>query len=372
MPTPNTYRQIFQQSNLFVYPVGQSGTSATGAAYSSGNSGVTNIGELSRIQSIDLSTTINRTDINVFGQLQRIDSEIISPPTFTLNFSYLVTNGMNENILGFAAKGGGSFISGLLTKTSDSKNYLISYAPPGQDDDGFTPYTSRDVAAIGNGFISNYSINAAVNQPVTAQVTVEGLNIASFTGASGNSPAVNPATAQRITQWQWQLPVGSAQTGANDISIIKPGDIQLTIPNAAGFLSQVNGVFGGPIQSFTLSIPISREKIQALGSPFGVSDEINFPVNCTFSFQGLQTNLQPASFNELLCNDVPYNINVVMRQPSCNGTGLVAINLAVNAAYMTNHSISQNIGGNYSLSASYSAQLAGPTSLDGIVFSGYF
>jgi hypothetical protein len=372
MPTANTYRTIYQQSNLFVYPVGLSGVTATGQSMSSGNSGFTYVGELSRVQSVDLSSTINRTDIDVFGRLARIDSEIISPPTFTMNFSYLLTDGKNEDLLGFQSKGGGSFVSGIITKQSHSKNYLISYAPPGQDDDGYTPYTSRDVAALGNGFISNYSINAAVNQPVTASVTVDGLNIASFTGASGNSPAINPANAQRITTWQWQLPVGAAQTGAGTISIIKPGDITLNIPNNAAFMSIVSGDYGAPIQSFTLSIPIVREKIQALGSPFGVSEEITFPVNCTLSIQGLQTNLQPASFDTLLCNDVPYDLNIILRQPSCNGTGMQAVVLGFNQAYMSSHRISQSIGGNASLALDFSSQLQGPTSVDGITFSGFF
>jgi hypothetical protein len=324
------------------------------------------------VQSLDLSSTINRTDINEFGRLARIDSEVIAPPTFTLNFSYLLTDGKNEDLLGFQSKGGGSFVSGIITKQSHSKNYLISYAPPGQDDDGYTPYTARDVAALGNGFISNYSINAAVNQPVMVSVTVDGLNIASFAGASGNSPAINPANAQRITTWQWQLPTAAAQTGAGTISIIKPGDIELQIPNSAAFMSLISGDFGAPIQSFTLSVPIGREKIQALGSPFGVSEEINFPVNCTLSIQGLQTNWQPASFDTLLCSDNPADILIKLRQPSCNGTGMQAIVLNFNQAYLTSHRVSQSIGGNASLSLDWSAQLSGPTDTNGIVMSGFW
>lgn len=372
MPSTASNRVIFQNSNLFVWPPAQSGAGATGSFFTSGNSGQLLVGELSRIQSIDLSSSFNRTDINEFGILQRIDSEIISPPTFTLNFSYFVTDGLNENILGFNAKGITSFVSGMLTKTSDSKNYLITYSPPGQDDDAYTPFTNRDVAALGNGFVSNYSLNAAINQPVTANVTVEGLNVAFYTGASGTSPAVDPVTANPITQWQFQLPVGDPQTGASTISIIKPGDIMLSFPNAAGWGSQISGAFQAQIQSFSLSVPISREKIQRLGSPFGVSDEINFPVNCSLSIQGLQTNLQPASFSNLLCNDVPYNMQVLMRQPSCQGTGLTAVILGFNQAFLTSHQIGQTIGGDASLSLTYTAQLAGPLTPNGVIFSGYY
>ena len=267
MPTPNTFRTIFSQCNIFVSPPGQSGNSATGQFFNSGNSGVNFVGELSRVQSADLSIGFNRTDVNQFGILSRIDSEIITSPTFTLNFSYFPTDGMNEKILGLNDKGNASFISGLLSKTSDSKNYFVSFAPAGYDDDGYTPYTARDVAAIGNGFISNYSINAAVNQPVRADVSIEGLNVQFFTGASGDSPAVDPLTSNPITQWRWQLPVGTPYTGGGAISIIKPGDIVLSIPNADSFGSVASVSYGAQIQSFTLSVPVSREKILRLGSP---------------------------------------------------------------------------------------------------------
>lgn len=371
MPTANTYRTIYQQSNLFVYPSGLVGNTATGQAYSSGNSGASFIAELGRIQSVDLSTSISRTDINQFGRLGRIDSEIISPPTFSLSFSYFTTDGANEKILGFNAKGNASFLSGILTKVSESKNYLISYSPPGVDDDGLTNNTQRDVAALGNGFISNYSINASVNQPVTTSISVDGLNIAAFNGATGISPAVDPITAQRITNWTWSLPVGDAQTGGNTISIIKPGDITFTIPEAAGFMSSVSGAFGGPIQSFSLSIPMGRERIQALGAPFGISNELTTPINATISIGGLHTNLRPASFDQLLCNDIPYSFVVNMRQPSCNGTGSTAMIINVNNAYLTNHRVSQSIGGNTSLSLDYSVQIQGPLSTEGITISGF-
>lgn len=372
MPTPNTFRTIFSQCNIFVGPAGQSGNSATGQFFNSGASGLNFIGQLSRVQSADLSIGFNRTDINQFGILQRIDSEIITSPTFTLNFSYFPTDGQNENILGFNAKNTASFISGLLSKASDSKNYFVSFAPNASDDDGFTPYTARDVAAIGNGFISNYSINAAVNQPVRADVSIEGLNVQFFTGASGGSPAVDPLTSNPITTWNWQLPVGNAYTGGNSISIIRPGDIVLNIPNAAAFGSVASGSFGAQIQSFTLSVPISREKILRLGSPFSVSEEINFPVNCSLSVQGLQTNLQPASAPNLICSDVPYNLQILMRQPSCAGTGLTAMIWNFNGAFLTSQRIGQTVGGDGTVSFDFTTQLAGATSLDGVTCSGFF
>lgn len=369
--SPRT-RVIFQNSNLFVGPMGQSGSSATGALYSSGNSGFPLISELTRIQSIDLSVGIARQDINQFGRLNRIDSEILTPPTIGLNASYFLTDGSNEDKLGFAAKGGASFISGLLTNSSDSKNYFISYSPQGQDDDGFTNGNTRDMVGVGNGYISNYSINASVGQPVTSSFSVEGLNVAFYTGTNGKTtPAVNPANSARITTWTFNLPTGDAQTG-NMISIIRPGDITMTIPNGLGFGSIVSGDFAANVQSFTLSVPIARQRVQKLGSPFGISNEIQFPVNCSLSIQALHTDFQNTSLDALLCNDQPQNVLINMRQPSCAGTGLAAIALQFNNAYITNYNVGQTIGGDMSLSIDATAQLAAASSLEGVVMSGSY
>jgi hypothetical protein len=367
-------RVIFQNSNLFVAPAGPSGLGATGSFYSSGNSGFSYIAELSRIQSIDLSVGIARQDINVFGRLNRIDSEILSPPSIGLNFSYFLTDGLNEHLLGFAAKGGASFISGLLTNVSDSKNYLVSYSPQGQDDDGYSSSDfQRDMVGVGNCYISNYSINAGVGQPVTASVSVEGLNIAFYTGCTGKTtPAVNPSNSARINDWTFTLPVGQAQTGGSTISIIKPGDITMTIPNGLGFGSVMSGDFAANVQSFTLSVPIGRQRVQKLGSPFGISNEIQFPVNCSLSIQALQTNFQQTSLDQLLCNDQPQDVRIAMRQPSCNGTGMAAVNIQFNNCYINNYSVGQTIGGDASLSIDATAQLSGPLSLEGLVFSGFY
>ena len=187
-------RLIFQNLNLYVGPAGISGSTATGGLYSAGNTGSNLIAQLSRVQSANLTATIDRTDINEFGRLNRIDQMIVNPPKFDLDFSYYSTNGMNERWLGFDISGN-AFINPILTKVADSKNYFISVSPQGQDDDGYTDTTTRSVYALGNGFISSYALNLAVGKPADATVRVEALNIASYLTSSGNStPAVDPSS----------------------------------------------------------------------------------------------------------------------------------------------------------------------------------
>ena len=57
--------------------------------------------QLNRLQSANYSFTINRQDVNQFGDLARIDSLVLEPPTVNLDFSYYLTDGFNERALGF-------------------------------------------------------------------------------------------------------------------------------------------------------------------------------------------------------------------------------------------------------------------------------
>jgi hypothetical protein len=335
------------------------------------NTGNNLIAELANIQSASVSVGINRTDINAFGQLQRFAQVLISPPTISLDFSYNLTDGYNEQMLGFNSKGG-SFISGILTKVSDSKNYFLSVSQQGVDDDAVANPNERDVMALGNGFVSNYNVNVAVGQVATASVTVDALNVVAYTGSSGlQTPAVNPQNSQRISTWNFQLPQGRNISG-NGVYALRPGDVQLSFPTAAGFLVPLSGANTVQVQSVGLSVPISREVLNALGSPFGYSREIQFPVNATLNIRALQTELQPNSFTDLYCSDDFYNFALTLRQPSCAGTGLVGIQYGFNQAKVNSISFGNTIGGDSTVDVVVSAQLAGATSLNGITMSGSY
>lgn len=368
--SPRT-RLIFQNLNLYVGPAALSGTTATGGMYAGGNAGNNLIAELANIQSASLSVGINRTDINAFGQLQRFAQVLISPPTISLDFSYNLTDGYNEQMLGFNTNGG-SFISGILTKVSDSKNYFISMSQQGVDDDSVTNPNQRDVLAAGNGYVSNYSVNVAVGQVASASVTVDALNVVAYTGSSGlQTPAVNPQNSQRISAWNFQLPPGRNISG-NGVYALRPGDVQLSFPTAAGFLVPLSGQNTVQVQSVSMSVPISREVLNALGSPFGYSREIQFPVNATLNIRALQTELQPNSFTDLVCSDDFYNFSMMLRQPSCAGTGLAGIIYGFNQAKVSNISFGNTVGGDSTVDVTVSAQLAGANSLNGITMSGSY
>ena len=62
--------------------------------------------QLKRVQSANYSYTINRQDVNQYGQLARIDSLVLDPPTVSVDFSYYLCDGFNERLLDFYVQTG--------------------------------------------------------------------------------------------------------------------------------------------------------------------------------------------------------------------------------------------------------------------------
>ena len=247
-------RIIYQSQALFVAPNSnqfhlQSGTATSSDSHGAGGAdkgwtGVTgvNVGAgklrslvtpLERIQSANFNFSINRTDINEFGKLARIDSIAIESSTVGLDFNYYLTDGGNERKLGFniptsnvprtsntgyyetgdLAVSGHSAISGLIDD-NEGNNYFIVVSPEGQDVDQSNVTTSDfEVIGIGNGFISDYSIEAAVGSIPTASVTVEGFNIKVDSAISGS--AVGGVTPQAPYVPAVDIINGEYNTGAS-------------------------------------------------------------------------------------------------------------------------------------------------------------
>jgi hypothetical protein len=151
--------------------------------------------QLSRVQSFDEDFTRNFIDINQYGNLGAIDRVEVEAPNVTASFSYYLTDGLNERKIGLNVYPSGSSssnlrtcISGFLTKETDEKNYYLLITDEGNDAAGYAGLKSG-VIGIGNGFLTSYSINAAVGGIPTADVEIEGLNINVYGNLDNSSKA---------------------------------------------------------------------------------------------------------------------------------------------------------------------------------------
>ena len=426
-------RVIYQSQALFIAPsstgVQVSGVSANGLTttntpftpLSTGSlgSGISLLKKMDRIQNCNFNFSINRQDINEFGKLARLDSIVMESPTVSLDFSYYVTDGFNERLLGFNSYSAidsntienVQAISGLLNDLQGN-NYYILTVDEGEDVvlGNLTP--SSSIVAIGNGFISEYGFEASVGAIPTANITVEAFNIksdanatpttvtfagapvgsdvgANITSITGNSPAIDLSSspANKFTS------VGSAYkldysrnftgaigagagvnftgftTGASNVTALRPGDLVLTLPNSSDGIADINGNGQAHIQSFSFTLPLSRTVLQRLGNTFGFARAINVPINMDLTINGIVSELESLNLFDKLGSPTAQTLSISLRDSS----SAQKIVYTIKGAIFQGESYSENLGDNQTVDLTYSVQIGGANDANnGLFISGSY
>ena len=342
--------------------------------------------QLKRVQNANYSFTINRQDVNQFGQLARIDSVILESPTVSMDFSYYLTDGENERLLGMTTDGKSQNLSGIMTRSQNDygNNFFILTVPEGRDavvGDMKSADEDKTVISVGNAYITDYSIEGSVGSFPTASVSVEALNIKSDVGARFNTiPAIDSTDGTQICETCFMLP--PAETG-DGVSVLKPGDITIDLKDGALLSRQMSGdsLGYGPedkgsahIQSFTISTPMGRTALQRLGNTYAFAKEVDFPVTCTLSVNALVSDLKDGNLVDLMCGN-SYDIKVKMQDPKCidcdPNTGDPSFIINFKKAVLDSESFSSAIGDNKTVDLSFSTQIGGPEdSTVGVFISG--
>lgn len=369
-------RVIYQSEGLFV----SSGIYATGTGAHL---------QLKRVQSANYSFEITRQDVNQFGQLARIDALVLQSPTVSLDLSYYLADGFNERVLGFAVQtgavgGGVNFASGQMV-SSEGRNFFIATSAEGIDlnfDTGTGPtaangLSGKGVIGIGNGFITDYTLNAAVGDLPTVSVSVEGLgfNAATYSALPNTTgvptPAINPELGTAVGSII-QLPAPGSGDG---VTALRPGDITLdfgTFANAGtGIGAPTSDLAGNDsinIQSVSLSLPMSRTPIERLGSRFAFARVTDFPVTATMSVNALVNEVQARNLAGMIDDGTERDITLTIKKP---GLTEEAVRYVFKAARLDSESYSSDIGSNKSVDITFSTQIGGPNdSVHGIFVSG--
>lgn len=157
--------------------------------------GVNSIKQIHRVQSVNYSFNIARTDVNQYGELAAIDRIITDTPTVALDFSYYLANFANEENLGFnvgvTGRNAGnnnidpfsddenvlSSVQHFLDKSKDQRNYFIQTSAEGVDAVSDQDDREKQIIGIGNGHLTSYGVEASVGGLPTVNVAVEGLNM---------------------------------------------------------------------------------------------------------------------------------------------------------------------------------------------------
>jgi len=393
-------RVIYQSEALFVNKQ-YSGSNTVdivaggtvGDAITAQNIGTDGFHQIHRVQSANYSFAINRTDVNQFGNLARIDTAVIEAPSVSLDFSYLLTDGTNEDKLGITVdkdnsgvspstytpsaglEVAASAISGLLSNTS-GRNYHILTTKEGTDAADNTSAAAGEgstIISIGNGFITNYSMEASVGAIPTASVSVEGMNIRSDNATTELSlPSVDP-DAGTVGAGTFTLP-DAVKGSVGDV--LKPGDVQLILGNPALISNLTDGTTANSahIQSVNIGLPMGRSALQRLGSSFGFSREVDFPVQVSVGVSAIMADIRDAQslFTELYANN-KHDLVFVLRKPDTGGAkkGRSQVAFMVKNAVLESESFSSSIGDNKSVDLSFTATVGGPEDItNGLFISG--
>ena len=395
MPTTNRNRQIYQSDAVFCGPSPATGQQFYRQAQNTGFA----VRQLTRVQSATYGYNIPKTDINQFGELANIDRVNLVSPTATLDITYISQSMINETYLGFTVKSGGgsdsSAITDILDGDTDEKNYFIKTSPEGVDSLGDTTYGGNvGIVSIGNGFITNYTATASVGNFPTCSISVEGLNMdfqlplgqgtptgtinANFLPTGGiviDNPAVLPSDGSPVTG---VVPIPTFETNPNaatagtlTLSALRPGDITVNVYDN-GTTTTVNE--GGPsigdwkIQSYNISIPMSREPLNKLGTKFAFARTISFPITITCSIDGQIGAMQTGSVENLISGDRKFDIDIAIKHP----TGGYQVNrYTIKKCTLDSQNYSSSIGANKTCTLNFSSQLGGPGQTGiGAFFSG--
>ena len=405
-------RVIYQSQALYIAP-NSTGIQTSGygiaevttktADYTTGelSSGISLLYKLDRVQNCNFNFTINRQDINELGQLARIDSIVNDTPTVGLDFSYYVTDGLNERLMGFNFSGrsltadsacvsGSSAISGLMVDTQGNNFYILT-VDEGEDVVGANlASASNSIIGVGNGFITEYSLDASVGSIPTVSVTVEGFNIKSDvdkkntldntkTVLTGLSPAIDysetPATRLTGINRAYVIGTGNNTSGVSSVSALRPGDIVLSLPVNDGFTELDQAGNKAHVQSFAFTIPLTRTVLQRLGNVFGFARVLEVPLNMDVTINAIVNELQEADIFDQLCGSADKkNFTVTLNQcADVGGTVTPKLVYVVKGAILTSENFSTDIGGNQTVDLTYSVQIGGANDTsNGIFFSGSY
>jgi hypothetical protein len=386
------------------------------ALYVSKNVNSTGSGEhrqLTRVQSANYNFEIARQDVNQFGQLARIDALVLTSPTVSLDFSYYPTDGFNERALGFYVQTGagaqGNFSSGQMGNSSGQNFYIVTTSE-GSDLNFETAENSlngKSVIGIGNGFLTNYSIEASVGNLPTASVTIEGLNMNSSTygpyvvatGAGGSlvtgtgalsaqiDPTLGSIALSNLAGAQAKiaiLPTPSQGTGDAIPSALRPGDIVLNfgsygagsdlaskavpIANISGSTDALSSD-GLHLQSASLALPLSRTPIERLGSRFAFARVVDFPIVATLNVSAIVNEVQSRNLAAML--DDNSERDITMRIKDSKDTTKDAMIFTLKGSRLRSESFSSSIGANKTVDLVFETQIGGPNdSIHGVFLSG--
>lgn len=175
-------------------------------------------------------------------------------------------------------------------------------------------YSGYSLIALGNNYLTNYSVSWSVGQIPQAQMSFVGstMNVETITGQYTHNPSISltgGATGNRVDWGNIQSGAstgiqmnryGTLETGNIDILPVgEPKDVYWTLEDL-----NIGGIRLNPsttaIQSISLQVPINRSNLYGLGNDFPYDRRIQLPSLATLQLEVLATGLFTGNISGLM------------------------------------------------------------------------
>ena len=385
-------RVIYQNEAVYVGPPQISGGS--NEAIFPGNDILKNI---VNVQGVNYGININHQDIIMLGKRSTERSVVLVKPTVQFSMSYNLESFTNEKKLGFDFNyrtGDVNFVSDTFSmflasgfssnenRNLDKRNFYIAIAPEGIgiNDEPSTAFDSSsissvidarspdyDIVTFHDAYLDSYTLQGSVGSLATCDLDYTCESISFATSGSG----VDVQTYDTKTR-------GLLTTGINAIipkfyrangpRAFSQGDISLDILETSG--SAPTSGFGFKfddikIQSFNLTIDLTRDQLNSITHKAPVDRPIIYPVGATISVQSLVGEADSGNFAALAKQDDFYDLNI-----NLSSTGVLKSSIFARKAKLQAVNYGLQIGDNKNVALEFKTELKPDDLTYGVFLSG--
>jgi hypothetical protein len=168
----------------------------------------------------------------------------------------------------------------------------------------------------------------------------------------------------------FSLPAASkSYAGCGDVAALRPGDVVLTLNNAALISKQISGAGALPpgtalIQSATVDFPLSRTSLKRIGNKYPFTKSLDFPLTVFLDIEATVSEIKRSNLIELLCSCSDHDLLITIYDPACASCNFsekkeedIAIQYKFTHAMLESENFASAIGENKSVSLRFSTQM---------------
>lgn len=324
---------------------------------------------LKRIQSSSIGINTPVTRAKQVGSSDFTFERYYSYPQVSVNLNYLLSDNSNELLLGLNATGNIGMLSGLNGQGKDRNLFFLIHDKDGSDADSITSPDGSDVIGIGNCFITNYEISAAVGQLAQATVSFDCLNaVFQSYSASSITPSIDLRSGTKSTgtyslAQQNLSPANYLTNQSSRSSALAPGDIKLTFEQPTIGGARYSGSVPVSINSISVNIPIERRDLLGLGSNYPYDKKIIFPIIGTVAFDGTFDEPVTGDFSSIFDDENKYDFSVDLK----TSLGATGFRFEIKDAKIENQSFDLSIGSNMEFKSEFTFAIS---ETNGFIVSG--